>query len=139
MAAWSSGIILASGARGPRLNSRSSPWQLCYVLHGHPCDDDPWMQYVCISAHDTCHVHRLSIVHYWTGMQWLYAPFPCCEASMAAWSSGMILASGARGPGLSSRSSPWKLCYVLHGHPWDDDPWMNMYVSVSMTPVMRID
>ena len=25
---------------------------------------------------------------------------------MAAWSSGMILASGARGPGLNSRSSP---------------------------------
>ena len=32
--------------------------------------------------------------------------FPCCEISMAAWSSGMILASGARGPGLNSRSSP---------------------------------
>ena len=26
---------------------------------------------------------------------------------MAAWSSGMILASGARGPGLTSRSSPF--------------------------------
>ena len=26
--------------------------------------------------------------------------------AMAAWSSGMILASGARGPGLNSRSSP---------------------------------
>ena len=25
---------------------------------------------------------------------------------MAAWSSGMILAQGARGPGLNSRSSP---------------------------------
>ena len=26
---------------------------------------------------------------------------------MAAWSSGMILASGERGPGLNSRSSPY--------------------------------
>ena len=31
------------------------------------------------------------------------------DLSVAAWSSGMILASGARGPGLNSRSSPFRL------------------------------
>ena len=30
----------------------------------------------------------------------------CTTLSLAAWSSGMILAWGARGPGLNSRSSP---------------------------------
>ena len=37
------------------------------------------------------------------------------ESQLAAWSSGMILASGARGPGLNSRSSP--LCPLPQGRP----------------------
>ena len=32
---------------------------------------------------------------------------PLIAQHMAAWSSGMILASGARGPGFNSRSSPF--------------------------------
>ena len=32
--------------------------------------------------------------------------FACDQHPSAAWSSGMILASGARGPGFNSRSSP---------------------------------
>ena len=41
----------------------------------------------------------------------------CSLAShLAAWSSGMILASGARGPGFNSRSSPREACPVL-GNP----------------------
>ena len=31
---------------------------------------------------------------------------PLIAQHMAAWSSGMILASGARGPGFNSQSSP---------------------------------
>ena len=42
---------------------------------------------------------------------------------MAAWSSGMILASGARGPGFNSGSSPWTLQYVPGAHAWYDDLW----------------
>ena len=53
------------------------------------------------------------------GMRWNVIAFLesfwmhlCCssgstlDVSLAAWSSGMILASGARGPGFNSRSSP---------------------------------
>ena len=33
----------------------------------------------------------------------------CEHKHLAAWSSGMILASGARGPGFNSRSSPFSM------------------------------
>ena len=39
----------------------------------------------------------------------------CANYQMAAWSSGMILASGARGPGFNSQSSP--LLLVAFSHP----------------------
>ena len=45
-----------------------------------------------------------------------------CKINMAAWSSGMILASGARGAGLNSRSSPCasqtrSVCGPVHFFP----------------------
>ena len=36
------------------------------------------------------------------------------STASAAWSSGMILASGARGPGFNSRSSPLTSTYLAH-------------------------
>ena len=35
-----------------------------------------------------------------------YGPFVCIMNAMACWSSGMIRASGARGPGFDSRTGP---------------------------------
>ena len=79
MAAWSSGMILASGARGPGFNSRSSPLCRKQRLLQRSCDPP---------SLPTSNPPNIS------------------TATMAAWSSGMILASGARGPGFNSRSSP---------------------------------
>ena len=45
-----------------------------------------------------------SQVHPWASLMASAPTMP--TAIMAAWSSGMILASGARGPGFNSRSSP---------------------------------
>ena len=44
-------------------------------------------------------------LRYWTVRPDLAGEHACTQ--LAAWSSGMILASGARGPGFNSRSSPF--------------------------------
>ena len=46
----------------------------------------------------------------WRDSNWMYTS----SVSTAAWSSGMILASGARSPGFNSRSSPHTLSAQGH-------------------------
>ena len=77
-AAWSSGTILAQGARGPGFNSRSSPIGKVLELPRH------------------------GLARCWPGKVSAKSE----SLQLAAWSSGMILASGARGPGFNSRGSP---------------------------------
>ena len=67
----------------------------------------------CLSASPASHSFRPPGVFFCAppGLAWKWIGAGVrrlrCEHSSAAWSSGMILASGARGPGLNSRSSPW--------------------------------
>ena len=73
-------MILASGARGPGLNSRNSPIDAVLLpisKHGMPYG-----------------MLRASLAPMWA------------MSHLAVWSSGMILAQGARGPGFNSRNSP---------------------------------
>ena len=104
LAAWSSGTILAPGARSPGFNSRSSPTSggTGYDLPGPgqrgsvraPAGPARWR---CAFLSRPL----LSSLPSW--------------GSLAAWSSGMILAQGVRGPGFNSRSSP-SVVWHLWGH-----------------------
>ena len=47
---------------------------------------------------------------------------------MATWSSGMILASGARGPGFNSRSGPYFFEYRVKMLKFINNGIINQYV-----------
>ena len=184
MAAWSSGMILAPGARGPGLNSWSSPllrvWSCSDSLAAAGRAGQSWQKTIYLSGRtvspqrgsssqpSVCRTNALPPSHGGNAdLPRILAPRRggpaaqaggppdgqggaaaervgrrqsarspasagrkggaenCCQRgrrgargaavgsrvcfrrhALAAWSSGMILAPGARGPGLNSRSSP---------------------------------
>ena len=105
LAAWSSGMILASGARGPGLNSRSGPTSARPDLPARGPKEVEQLQRARASGRPFVAHRSRSSAFCMPAMLPAACP-PAEKGSLAAWSSGMILAQGARGPGFNSRSSP---------------------------------
>ena len=105
LAAWSSGMILASGARGPGFNSRSSPTSARPDLPARGPKEVEQLQRARASGRPFVAHRSRSSAFCMPAMLPAACP-PAEKGSLAAWSSGMILAQGARGPGFNSRSSP---------------------------------
>ena len=100
VAAWCDGMLPARAAQGRGLKSRRGPGKVFFFSDVPP---------VSLMRGQTA-VGLTENLGSYTDECFLLQDIICCFSydalSMAAWSSGMILAPGARGPGLNSRSSP---------------------------------
>ena len=99
MACWSRGMILALGERGSGFKSRTSP----FMLYHRTRISNSFIFSFSLSL-------SLSLVI--SLLNWMFKTLldlikmSYTMLQLACWSRGMILASGARGPGFNSQTSP---------------------------------